>query len=275
MISRAERYTTIVIFGVITIITLYPLAILVSTSLEPLSSSTTRSSISFSHPLSLGAFSYAWRVGNFSTYMLTSAIVTVSVLVISVLISVLAAYAIEQLRPPGGRVVLYICALGFMLPVQTLVIAWYYQFHSLGLLNTYLAMILPQVAQSIAFGTFWLATAFRSLPPSLSEAAVLDGCSRWALLRRVLAPSIAPAIRTMLALVFLWTWNAFLLPLVVESSPARYTTTVGLSTFEGAHGSSYAALAAGSIIAALPVVAVFLYSQRSFISGMFAGAVVE
>lgn len=274
MISRAERLTTFVIFVMIAIVTLYPLAVLVSTSLEPLNGSGS-SSISFSHPLSLKAFSYAWQTGDFSTYMLNTAIVTLSVMAISVVVAVLAAYAIERLRPPGGRGVLYLCALGFMLPVETLVIAWYYQFQSLGLLNTYWAMILPQVAQSVAFGTFWLATAFRSLPNSLSEAAVLDGTSRWALLWRVLVPSIAPAIRTMLALVFLWTWNSFLLPLVVESNPARYTVTVGLSTFEGAHGNSYSALAAGSVLAALPVVVVFIYSQRSFIAGMFAGAAVE
>jgi raffinose/stachyose/melibiose transport system permease protein len=136
-------------------------------------------------------------------------------------------------------------------------------------------MILPQVAQSVAFGTFWLATAFRSLPRQLAEAAVLDGASRWRLLWGVLVPNIAPAIRTMMALVFLWTWNAFLLPLVVESNAARYTVTVGLATFQGAHGSNYSALAAGSMLAALPVVVVYLFSQRSFMYGMFAGSTVE
>ncbi len=274
MLSRRERFVALSIFVLIAIVTLYPLAILVSTSLEPLNSSST-SSISFSHPLSVSAYSYAWKTGDFSTYMLNTAIVTVSVMAISAVIAVLAAYAIERLRPPGGRLVLYVAALGFMLPVETLVIAWYYQFEGLGWLNTYWAMILPQVAQSVAFGTFWLATAFRSLPRSLTEAAILDGTSRWALLWRVLVPGIAPAIRTMMALVFLWTWNSFLLPLVVESSPARYTVTVGLSTFQGAHGNSYSALAAGSMLAALPVVLVFLYSQRSFIAGMFAGSSVE
>lgn len=274
MVSRVERVTTYIIFVIIGILTLYPLAILLSTSFEPLNSSTL-SSISFSHRLSVSAYRYAWQIGHFSTYMLNSAIVTLSVMAISGLIAVLAAYAIEVLRPRGGRSVLYICALGFMLPVETLVIAWYYLFQDVGMLNTYWAMILPQVAQSVAFGTFWLATAFRSLPASLSEAAVLDGSTRWALLWRVLVPSIGPAIRTMLALVFLWTWNSFLLPLVVESDSARYTVTVGLSTFQGAHGNSYSALAAGSVLAALPVVVVFLYSQRSFISGMFAGSIVE
>lgn len=276
MLSRAERLVTLAIFLVISLVTLYPLAILVSTSLEPVNgSSTSLSSISFSHPLSFSAFTYAWAEGSFSTYMVNTAIVTVAVMAISAVIAVLAAYAIERLRPRGGRVVLYLCALGFMLPVQTLVVPWYYELSSLGWLNTYWAMILPQVAQSVAFGTFWLATAFRALPRSLSEAAALDGTTRWSLLWRVLVPNVAPAIKTMMALVFLWTWNAFLLPLVVENNAARYTVTVGLSTFQGAHGNNYSALAAGSVLAALPVVIVFLFSQRSFIVGMFAGSSVE
>lgn len=274
MLSRSERIATLAFFLVISVVTLYPLAVLVSTSLEPLNQSGT-SSISFSHPLSVSAFSYAWQVGNFSTYMVNTAIVTVSVMAISVVVAILAAYAIVRLRPFGGRVVLYVGAIGFMLPVQTLVVAWYYQFRSLGLLNGYWAMILPQVAQSVAFGTFWLVTAFRSLPRALAEAAVLDGSSRWGLLWRVLVPNIAPAVRTMMALVFLWTWNAFLLPLVVESNASRYVVTVGLSTFQGAHGNNYSALAAGSVLAALPVVVVYLFSQRSFMYGMFAGSTVE
>lgn len=252
---------------------MYPLAVLVSTSLEPLNQ-TGNSSISFSHPLSVGAFGYAWQVGDFSTYMVNTAIVTVSVMVISAVVAILAAYAIAWLRPLGGRVVLYVSAIGFMLPVETLVVAWYYQFRTLGLLNGYWAMILPQVAQSVCFGTIWLVTAFRSLPQELAEAALMDGTSRWGLLWRVLVPNIGPAIRTMMALVFLWTWNSFLLPLVVESNPARYVVTVGLSTFQGAHGNSYSALAAGSMLAALPVVVVFLFSQRSFMHGMFAGSTV-
>jgi raffinose/stachyose/melibiose transport system permease protein len=273
VLSRAERTATLAIFLVITVITLYPLAILVSTSLEPLNLSST-SSISFSHSLSVSAFGYAWRTGDFSTYMVNTVIVTLSVMAISMVVAILAAYAIEHLRPLGGRVVLYVGAIGFMLPVETLVIAWYYQFRNLGLLNGYWAMILPQVAQSVCFGTVWLVTAFRSLPRELAEAAVLDGSSRWQLLWRVLVPNVAPAVRTMMALVFLWTWNSFLLPLVVESNPDRFVVTVGLATFQGAHGNSYSALAAGSMLAALPVVAVFLFSQRSFMRGMFAGSTV-
>jgi raffinose/stachyose/melibiose transport system permease protein len=136
-------------------------------------------------------------------------------------------------------------------------------------------MILPQMAQSVGFGVFWVRTAVLGVPKSLIEAGRLDGASEWSLLYRVIVPSIYPAIKTMSALVFLWTWNSFLLPLVMLSTPSLYVVTIGLETFQGAHFSNYAALAAASVIAALPVLIVYLFAQRSFISGMFAGAVVE
>jgi raffinose/stachyose/melibiose transport system permease protein len=273
MLSRTERWASLMILGCVGITTLYPLAVLADTAFGPLKSGS--AGITFGHSISFGAFKYAWRVGDFSRYMLNTAIVTVSVVVVSTVIAIMAGYAIALLKPPGAKLLLYASIFGFMLPVETLIVPWYYQFLPLNLVNTYWAMILPQVAQSVAFGAFWLYTAFRSLPPSLSESAVLDGANRWTLLWRILTPNVAPAVRTMAALVFLWTWNSFMLPLVMISKPSLYVVTVGLSVFEGVHFNNYSALAAGSILAALPVIIVYIFAQRSFIAGLFAGSVIE
>jgi raffinose/stachyose/melibiose transport system permease protein len=273
MLSRTERVIGLVILACVAVVTLYPLAVLVSTALAP-AGGTGNGGLSFGH-LSLSAVSYAWRAGNFAHYLLNTAIVTVSVVAISAVIAVMAGYSVALARPPGARFVLYAAVFGFMLPTEALIIPWYYQFRAFGIVNTYWSMILPQAAQSVAFGTFWMYLAFRSLPGSLSEAARLDGASPSALLWRVLVPNVAPAVKTMAALVFLWTWNAFLLPLVMISNQSLYPVTVGLSAFQGVHFNDYAALAAGSCLAALPVVVVYLFAQRSFIAGIFAGSTVE
>jgi raffinose/stachyose/melibiose transport system permease protein len=270
MLSRAERMASLAILVCAAIITLYPLAVLVTTALEPLGRGS--GGISFSHPISLGALKYAWTTGHFSSYMLNTAVVTVTVMAVSAVAAVLAGYAIAIAKPRGARWLLYAAVFGFMLPVEALIVPWYYQFQSWGLVNTYWAMILPQLAQSAAFGTFWMYVAFRSMPRSLAESAVIDGASELTMLWRILVPNVAPAIRTMAALVFLWTWNAFLLPLVMVSKQSLYVVTVGLSSFQGAHFNNYAALAAGSILAAVPVVVVYLFAQRSFIAGLFAGS---
>jgi len=264
MLSRTERVICLIVLAGAAVITLYPMVVLVSTAFSPLNSGS--GGISFAHPLSLSAFSYAWRAGGFSRYMLNTVIVTGAVM---------AGYSIALARPPGARWVLYAAVFGFMLPVEALIVPWYYQFQTVGIINTYWSMILPQAAQSIAFGTFWMYVAFRSMPRSLSESALIDGASPVSLLWRILVPNVAPAIWTMAALVFLWTWNSFLLPLVMVSNQSLFTVTVGLSTFQGAHFNNFAALAAGSCLAALPVVLVYLFAQRRFIVGLFAGSVVE
>lgn len=272
MQGRVEQWLRVVVVGVIAIGTLYPLVLLISTALQAPGAQGLGSL--FGH-LSLASFGYAWRQGDFSTYTLNTAIMTVGVVVPAAFCAILASFGIAQLKPTGSRVVLTVAILGFMLPTEALLIPWYYQMSSFGLLNTYFAMILPQAAQGVAFGVFWMTVAFRAFPVSLIEAAVLDGASRWQVLWRVAVPNLGPAIRTMCALMFLWTWNSFLLPLVMISDPARYVVTVGLATFEGARFNDLGPLAAGSILAALPVVVVYIFLQRSFIAGMFAGSLVE
>jgi raffinose/stachyose/melibiose transport system permease protein len=272
MFTRTERYGTLFILLAAAAITLYPIVALVSAALEPISSNV--NSINFLHSLSFSSFKYAWDAGGFSRYMVNTAIMTVGVLLISAIVATIAAYAIVHLRPFGSRLLFYVSVIGFMLPVEVLITPWYYELRSMNLLNGYWALILPQAAQSVAFGVFWMRSAFMAVPESLVEAATLDGASRWHMFRFVLIPSVKPALKTMSALVFLWTWNAFLLPLVVESNTSRYVVTIGLSTFQGAHFANYGALGAGAVLAALPVVLVYLISQRSFISGMFAGSTV-
>ena len=272
MLSRTERIVGLAVLVLAAVVTLYPLIALVTTALAPSSSS---GGLSFGGHPSLRGFSYAWQAGDFSRYMLNTAIVTVTVVLVSAVCAIMSGYAIALAKPPGAKWVLYAAVFGFMLPVEALIVPWYYEFRTFNVVNTYWAMILPQVAQSIAFGTFWMYVAFRSVPPSLAESARMDGASSFSLLWRILVPNVAPAVKTMAALVFLWTWNSFLLPLVMISNSSLYTVTVGLSVFQGAHFNNYSALAAGSCLAALPVVVVYLFAQRSFIKGIFAGSLVE
>ncbi len=272
MFTRAERCGTWMMLIVAAIVTLYPLVVLLSTALEP---GHDTGGINFLHSLSFSSFSYAWHAGGFSTYMVNTAIMTVSVVVLSLIIGTVAAYSMALLRPRLSLTLFYVSILSFMLPVEVLITPWFYEFRTFGWLNSYTVLIVPQVAQSVAFGIFWMRAAFLAVPVSLIDAATLDGASRLKMFRFVLLPSVSPALKTMAALVFLWTWNAFLLPLVMVSNPDRFVVTVGLSTFQGAHFANYGALAAGSVLAALPVVAVYLFSQRSFLTGMFAGSAVE
>ena len=230
--------------------------------------------------IDLSSFEAAWTEGHFATGFKSSFIVAGAVTAASAVLSIGTGYAFGTMRFVGDRIVFPIILLGIIFPYEATVIPLYYDFQDVpllhwNLLNTYWALILPQIGQSVAFGTFWMRAFFRSTPISLVEASRLDGASSLATLLRVLLPQAKPALTTLVVLVFMWTWNEFLLALVMVSSDARRTVPLGLAFFQGQHSSDVALLAAGAVLVALPVVIVYLAFQRRFIEGMLSGAVKE
>jgi raffinose/stachyose/melibiose transport system permease protein len=195
-------------------------------------------------------------------------IVTVSVVAISTVLSVLAGYALGTLRFRGSQLVFALFLLGLMVPLEATIVPLYYDLREVGLTNTYWALILPQAAISVAFGTFWMRTYFRAVPRSLIDAARLDGASSWATLWRVLLPDARPAVLTMVLLVAMWTWNEFLLALVMVSDEGLRTAPLGLAFFQGRNVTDYELLAAGALIVAAPIVLLYLGFQRQFIRGV-------
>ena len=270
MIDRREQAATYALLGVFSIIALVPIVGILLTALqEP------GQVANFGEPngLHVANFSKAWSDGHFSQYLRSSAIVVVAVVLISGLLSILAGYAFGMMRFRGDQVLFYLFLLGLMVPLESTVVPLYYDFRDLSLTDTYAALILPQAGVSLAFGTFWMRAFFRSVPRSLVEAARIDGSSSWSTLWRVIMPLARPAVLTMVVLVFMWTWNEFLLALVMVSDEDLRTAPLGLAFFQGRNTSDEALLAAGSLIVAAPVVIVYLFLQRHFIRGMLSGAV--
>jgi len=270
VIARREQHLTYLLLGVFSLIALAPIVGILVTALQARGGAT-----SFGVPdgLNLENFATAWDEGNFADYLRSSVIVTVSVVVLSTLLSILAGYAFGMMRFRGSTVLFYMMLLGLMVPLEATIVPLYYDLRDLGLTDTYWALILPQVGASVAFGTFWMRAFFRSVPRSLVEAARLDGSSSWTTLWRVVLPLGRPAVLTMVALLFMWTWNEFLLALVMVSDEGLRTAPLGLAFFQGRNTTDYALLSAGSVIVATPVVLLYVFLQRHFIRGMLAGAV--
>jgi len=177
------------------------------------------------------------------------------------------------MRFRGSTALFYLILLGLMVPMEAIIVPLYYDFREAGLTNTYWSLILPQIGTSVAFGTFWMRAFFRSVPRSLVEAARIDGSSAWSTLWRVLLPTARPAVVTMMVLIFMWTWNEFLLALVMVSDEALRTAPLGLAFFQGRNTTDFALLAAGAVIVATPIVILYVFLQRHFIRGMLSGAI--
>jgi raffinose/stachyose/melibiose transport system permease protein len=256
VIDRREQILAHGVLGLFALIALAPVARIAVTALGE-----------------AGSFSTAWSDGHFGTYLRSSVLVAVSVVAISSVLSILAGYAFGLMRFRGEQVLFYVLLLGLMVPLEATIVPLYYDLRDLGLTDTYWALILPQAGVSVAFGTFWMRAFFRSVPRSLVEAARLDGASSWSTLWRVIFPLARPAVLTMVVLVFMWTWNEFLLALVMVSDEGLRTAPLGLAFFQGRNTTDEALLAAGALIVAAPVVLVYLFLQRHFIRGMLSGAV--
>jgi raffinose/stachyose/melibiose transport system permease protein len=270
VISRREQALNYAILIVFSAVALYPLLGILLTALSPPGTGAT-----FGIPSSLhfGNFRDAWTQGHFASYLRSSAIVTLSVVGISTVLSIMSGYAFGLMRFRGATVLFYVFLLGLMVPEEAMIVPLYYDLRHFDLTDTYWALILPQVGLSVASGTFWMRAFFRSTPRSIMEAARIDGARSWTTLWRVLVPFARPAILTMMVLVFMWTWNEFLLALVMVSSENLRTAPLGLAFFQGQHTSDLTLLAAGAVIVATPVVIVYVFLQRHFIRGMLTGAV--
>jgi raffinose/stachyose/melibiose transport system permease protein len=270
MIDRREQFLTYLLLGVFALIALVPLVGIVLTALQDRESVATFGTPNGFHPEN---FTDAWSEGNFGTYLRSSLIVAVSVVGASTVVSVLAGYAFGMMRFRGQQALFYLLLLGLMIPLEAIVVPLYYDFRDLSLTNTYWALILPQIGLSVAFGTFWMRAFFRSVPRSLVEAARLDGSGTLSTLVRVLLPLARPAVLTMIVLIFMWTWNEFLLALVMVSDEGLRTAPLGLTFFQGRNTTDTALLAAGAVIVAVPIVILYVFLQRHFIRGMLSGAV--
>jgi raffinose/stachyose/melibiose transport system permease protein len=268
--SRREQTVTYLILGAFSLFALLPIAGIVVTALQQPGGSATFGSFDGIH---FNNFSRAWDQGNFGTYLRSSVIVAVSVVGIASVLSILAGYAFGLMRFRGATVIFYVFLLGLMVPMEAMIVPLYYDLRDLSLTDTYWALILPQAGTSIAFGTFWMRAYFRSVPRSLVEAARIDGASSWFTLWRVLLPLARPAVLTMTVLLSMWTWNEFLLALVMVSDEGLRTAPLGLSFFQGRNQTDLTLLATGAVIVAAPVVLLYVFLQRHFIRGMLSGAV--
>lgn len=273
MTGRLERSATYGILALFAVISLTPVIGILSTAFGRPSSQ----AAGFSLPdgLNWSNFAEAWTRGHFGSYLTNSVLVAVVVVTATAVLAVLAAYAFGVMHFPGSSVLFYLFVIGLTLPQEALVVPLYFDLRYWQLTDTYWALILPQTAQSLAFGVFWMRTYFRNSPRSVIEAARIDGASSWTTLWRVLVPMGRPALSTMVVIVFMWTWNEFLMALVMVSDEAHRTVPLGLAFFQGQHSSDTALLAAASVLIALPVVVVYVVLQRRFIEGMLTGAVKE
>jgi len=209
-----------------------------------------------------------WTAVPFGRFLSNSLLLATVVPALQIITSSLAAYAFARLKFPG-RDKLFLVYLGsLMLPGQVTVIPNFVIMNYLGWIDRYAALIIPPAF--IVFGTFLLRQYFLTLPYELEEAAKIDGCSRFGTFLRIIMPLSKPAVAALAIFQFKTEWNSFLWPLIIMNTPKKMPVQVGLAFFRstGDYQSAWELILAGTMIAVLPIIIVFLICQKHFTSGM-------
>lgn len=221
----------------------------------------------------LDNFIRSWNNANFSQYFSNTIIVTISSVIIVLLCTSAAGYALGRYMFPGKKVVLGIFMASITIPLTFTIIPIYELLNGLHMTNSLLGLIIAECGGSHILFLMLFSSFYTSIPNEMEEAAIVDGCGFLQTYFKIMFPLGKPVIVTVVIMQFIWTWNSFLLPLVLTlSKPELRTLAVGLYALKGEHVVDWTGIAAGASIAVVPVIVLFICLQKYFVDGI-AGAV--
>lgn len=270
--ARAKRTISLtlsyVALALVTFLMIFPLIIVVIVSFTP-------NAVTQTWPPKI--IPSAWTLDNYTSLfqrlpigreLLNTIVFAGAVTIISVFFDSLAAYGLSRVDFKGRGILLAVLIATMMIPAMALLIPVYKLLGSMGLVNSYLGIIIPRMAD--VGGIFLLRQFFISIPKDLDNAARIDGAGEFRIFAQIILPNAVPAILTVGMFNFMGNWNDLLWPLIMTSKPETRTITTGLAMLTG-HGSSvtpYGVVMAGALISALPLLIVFFFVQKRFVEGI-------
>jgi ABC-type glycerol-3-phosphate transport system permease component len=215
----------------------------------------------------------ALNKGNIPLWLLNSLIVTIASLVVSTIVSAFAAYALARFRFAGRDLYFNSMIALMVIPPAVLILPLFVLMVNIGLINTLPSVIIIYSGLLIPFSVYLLVSFFRSLPPELFDAAAIDGCSNLDTFIRITMPLSTPALVTLVVVNALFVWNELFIALVFLQDERVKTLMPGLTLFKGHFTVNEPLIMAGTLIATIPMVLLYLFGQRLFVEGLVAGAV--
>lgn len=214
----------------------------------------------------------AWVDGKIFLYSINSVIVNVASVGLTILFSVMMSYAFVRMEWKLNKAVYGFVLLGLMIPIHATLLPNFLSFKAIGINDSYLALILPYVAFSMPMAIFILSGFMESVPKSIEEAAVIDGCGIFRIVFQIIFPIVKPAIVTVLILTFLSTWNEFIMAATYISSDAFRTLPFAVYNFAGQYASNYSVQFAVMTLVALPSLIIYIILNEQITKGVTAGA---
>lgn len=218
-----------------------------------------------------------WHRVNFMGYFWNSMIVAALTVLLNLVLSSLAAYPLARMQFKGKRIAFFSILATIMIPFQAIMLPVYIitlKLHLIDSVNAvmgYLGLVMPFAVS--AFGIFLMRQAFLKIPRELEEAAIIDGCNVFQMFMKVVMPMVKPTLAVLAVFTFIGSWGEFLWPSIMLTRDSMYTLPVGINNLQGMFSANWRFIAAGSIIATIPIIIFFLAMQKYFISGENDGAV--
>lgn len=266
--SRGDRLTLWLPLALFLLFTLVPMYWMVLFAFRPAGSTSL-----VPWPITLEHFRTVWEGSGFGIYFRNSIAVAVASLVVSTVIGLLGGYALARLRFRGKNVFMIIMLCTQFVPGAMMLIPLFQVFNTLHLTNSLWSLVIADTVFHLPLSLVLMAGFIRNVPVQLEEAAQADGCGRIRAFCAVVLPLLKPGIVAVGSFAFISAWNNFLFAIMFMSSQDKFTVPVGLSYLLGDFGTDFGALAAGGLIAVVPVIVLFAYVQRFLIQGLSAGAI--
>jgi ABC-type glycerol-3-phosphate transport system permease component len=260
------------VLAVAAIFWISPLALLVITAVRPLADFIGNGPLSWPDQFTLSNFKDAWGIGNFATTYRNSALLALMKVPLGVLISAMLGFALAKLRMKFRRTVMFAVFLGLTIPIYITIVPVFIVMCSAGATDSLFGLLGPYLAFGIPFEVLVLQSFFRQLPDEIIEAARVDGAGNWRVFFTMILPLSLPALVTVAILDAVATWNEFLFALILLNSDAHKTIPVGLLNFQGQFANNNTGLAAGILIAVVPILIAYTLLQRWIVGGLTAGA---
>ena len=262
----------------VSFLSIFPFIWLISTSLKGVNENI------FAYPPTVIPTDFTWEnyIGvwhkvNFIGYFINSMVVAGFTVLLNLILSSLAAYPLARMEFKGKKIVFFSILATIMIPFQSIMLPVYLITIKLNLIDSvnnfmgYLGLILPFAVN--AFGIFLMRQAFMKVPRELEEAAIIDGCNIFEMFVKVCLPLVKSSLAVLAIFTFIGSWGEFLWPSIVLTKDCMYTLPVGINNLQGLFSSNWRFIAAGSILATIPIVIFVLAMQKYFISGENEGAV--
>lgn len=272
LLRLARRIPINLLLIVLSIAMIYPIVIIVITAFKPNLEVLTNPTGLPQAP-TFDNFVTSWQDAGFANLFFNSVLLTVTSMTIATFVAALASYAIVRQATRIGSGVYLLLAAGIFLPMQLALVPQFRVVRDLGLINNYAGVILIYIAGALPFGVFLMAAFMRQVPKEIVEAAVIDGAGYFTLFRRIFLPLARPAIATFWVLQGVGVWNDYLVPQLLLTDPSKRTLTTGVLYFKAQYLADWGNIMAAVLIMSLPILLLFVFAQRFFVSGLYAGAV--